>query len=75
MSKISIAQPVDFGSAIKKAQEGSYIRVSDIAKKMGVAPQQVSRWQKAKDIKLSRAVQIAQVFEMTLPEFLDAYHE
>jgi transcriptional regulator with XRE-family HTH domain len=62
MSKITMSQKVDFGKAIRAAQASSHTRISDIAKEIGVAPQQVSRWQKSEDIKLSRAVQIAAVF-------------
>jgi transcriptional regulator with XRE-family HTH domain len=75
MSKTTISQNVDFGKAIRAAQASSHTRISDIAKEIGVAPQQVSRWQKSEDIKLSRAVQIAGVFGMTLADFLDVYHE
>jgi transcriptional regulator with XRE-family HTH domain len=75
MSKTTISQNVDFGKAIRAAQASSHTRISDIAKEIGVAPQQVSRWQKSEDIKLSRAVQIAGVFGMTLADFLDVYHD
>jgi len=75
MSKTMISQSVDFGKAIRAAQASSHTRISDIAKEIGVAPQQVSRWQKSEDIKLSRAVQIAGVFGMTLADFLDVYHD
>jgi transcriptional regulator with XRE-family HTH domain len=75
MSQTTISQNVDFGKAIRAAQASSHTRISDIAKEIGVAPQQVSRWQKSEDIKLSRAVQIAGVFGMTLADFLDVYHD
>ena len=75
MSTNTISQKVDFGKAIRAAQAGSHTRISDIAKEIGVAPQQVSRWQKSEDIKLSRAVEIAAVFGMSLADFLDCYHD
>jgi transcriptional regulator with XRE-family HTH domain len=75
MSNSNIPQSVDFGKALRKAQANSHTRITDIAREIGVAPGQVSRWQKAEDIKLSRAVQIAAVFGMNLPDFLDLYHD
>ena len=75
MSSSTISQNVNFGKALRNAQANSYMRISDIARQMKVAPQQVSRWQKNDDIKLSRAIQIAAIFGMTLAEFIDAYNE
>ena len=75
MSKNTMSQKVDFGKAIRAAQAGSHTRISDIAKEIGVAPQQVSRWQKSEDIKLSRAVEIAAVFNLSLVDFLALYHD
>ena len=75
MRKYTMSQKVDFGKAIRAAQASSHTRISDIAKEIGVAPQQVSRWQKSEDIKLSRAVEIAAVFDLSLADFLDLYHE
>ena len=75
MSDTTMSQKVDFGKAIRAAQASSHTRISDIAKEIGVAPQQVSRWQKSEDIKLSRAVEIAAVFKMSLADFLDLYHD
>ena len=65
----------DFGKALKRAQEDRHIRTIDIARSIKVAPNQVARWQKMKDIKLSKAVEIAAVFRMTLEEFMAEYHE
>ena len=75
MSTNTISQNVNFGKALKNAQSNTYMRISDIARAMKVAPQQVYRWQNSKDIKLSRAIQIAGVFGMSLSDFLDSYNE
>lgn len=75
MRKYTMSQKIDFGKAIRAAQANSHTRISDIAKEIGVAPQQVSRWQKSKDIKLSRAVEIAAVFDLSLADFLVLYHD
>ena len=75
MSNITISQNVDFGKALKRAQEDRHIRTIDIARSIKVAPNQVARWQKMKDIKLSKAVEIAAVFRMTLEEFMAEYHD
>jgi len=75
MSTTNMSEKIDFGKAIRKAQSSSHTRLSDIAREVGVAPQQVSRWQKSEDIKLSKAVQIANVFGLSLADFLDLYHE
>ena len=75
MSQNTMSQKVDFGKAIRAAQASSHTRISDIAKEIGVAPQQVSRWQKSQDIKLSRAVEIAAVFNLSLVDFLVLYHD
>jgi transcriptional regulator with XRE-family HTH domain len=75
MNNITISQNVDFGKALRRAQKDRHVRVVDIARAIGVAPNQVARWQKMEDIKLSKAIKIAAVFKMTLEEFMGEYHE
>ena len=75
MSTNTISQNVDFGKALRRAQEDRHIRTIDIARSIKVAPNQVARWQKMEDIKLSKAISIAAVFKMTLEEFMREYHE
>lgn len=70
-----VTQHVHFGKALSNALEDSHTRISDVAREIGVGPQQISRWKNSSDIKLSRAVEIASVFGMSLSAFLDAYHE
>lgn len=64
---------LDFGKAVRNAQKCTYIRQADIARELGVRPQTVARWVKAKDIKLSVAIRIASVFNERLSDFLAKY--
>ena len=41
-----------------------------MAKEMGVTPMTIHRWKKAKDMKLSRMIDVCEYFGLTFEEFL-----
>ena len=59
------------GLSVRYAQAKNRVSNRDLAKHMGVAPIQVTRWRAASDMRLSRLESLATFFGMTISEFLD----
>ena len=58
------------GNRIRQEQRARDISCVHLADKLGVVPQQLSRWRNAEDLKLSVVIKIANVFGMTVDEFI-----
>ena len=58
------------GNCIRNAQVRSGISSKDMCDHCGVVRQQLHRWHKAEDMRLSKVYMFAEYFDMTLPEFL-----
>lgn len=62
-----------FGRTFRLHQLNKNIPTHDIAAKLGVTPQQVYRWYKAPDVKLSLLITIAEVIDVDPQElFIEA---
>ena len=59
------------GSIIKKLQQDNGVSCVALSESLGVAPQQLSRWRNAKDLKLSIVIKVADVFGLGLNEFIN----
>tara|TARA_R100000734_G_scaffold18706_1_gene16219 strand:+ start:266 stop:550 length:285 start_codon:yes stop_codon:yes gene_type:complete len=59
------------GLSVRYAQAKNRVSNRELAKHMGVAPIQVTRWRAAIDMRLSRLESLATFFGMTISEFLD----
>lgn len=64
---------IDFGQCVRNAQDQTFVRQADIARELGVRPQSVARWIRAKDVKLSIAIKIAAVWRMDVGAFIAKY--
>lgn len=58
------------GRSLRKAQADKRVTNKMLADKIGVHSVQVSRWRSSEDLKLSRVVELANHFEMSLDEFV-----
>jgi hypothetical protein len=59
------------GLSVRYAQAKNRVSNRALAKHMGVAAIQVTRWRAATDMRLSRLESLATFFGMTITEFLD----
>jgi len=66
---------IDFGQCVRNAQDRTFVRQADIARELGVRPQSVARWIRAKDVKLSIAIKIAAVWKMDIGAFIHKYSD
>lgn len=64
---------IDFGQCVRNAQNQTFVRQADIARELGVRPQSVARWIRAKDVKLSIAIKISAVWKMDVGAFIAKY--
>ena len=61
-----------FGHTLKMYQVWKGVNAPDLAKRMGVASQQIYRWHKCEDAKLSVILRVCEELDIDLWEFLDA---
>ena len=61
---------MNVGDLISDAQARKGLNNIDLAKKMGLAPQQISRWRKQDDLRLKTVLSICKALEMDLQDFL-----
>ena len=57
--------------SIKFFQEEKNITSTELAKALGTIPQQMNRYRSQEDIKLSTALKLCDIFEITIQEFID----
>jgi len=57
------------GICVIQAQKVKGIKSADLARAVGVKPQQIIRWRSQKNIKLHTMEILCSVFDMTLDEF------
>lgn len=62
---------MDAGKAIRHFQSKSGMSCIEVSAKLGVTPQQFSRWRKSTDIKLSLMLSLCEVFDISPAEFVD----
>lgn len=58
------------GKTIRRLQNEKGVNCSELARGMGVLPQQVSRWRQSEDLKFSIVSRLAKFFKVSLDEFL-----
>lgn len=58
------------GNRIRQEQRARDISCVQLADALDVLPQQLSRWRNAEDLKISIVIKIANVFGMTVDEFI-----
>lgn len=61
---------MNIGLTIKQLQEDNGVSCVALAESLGVAPQQLSRWRNAEDLKLSTVIKVADVFGLGIDEFI-----
>ncbi len=61
---------INIGRCIRIAQVKKDMTGADLANRMNVSRQQISRWRKADDMKFSRVEEFAAAFQMPVIEFL-----
>lgn len=61
---------MDAGKAIRHFQAVSGMSCIEVADKLGVTPQQFSRWRKSADIKLSLMLSLCDVFDVSPNQFI-----
>jgi len=62
---------IDFGKAMRTAQEQQGVSSIDLARRFGVHKQQVSRWRYQQDANLSLISKVAQALDMDEITFLE----
>lgn len=60
------------GKAIKTLQDRYNYTGTELAEMLEIAPQQLSRWRQSDDIKLSVIINICDVLDIEVSEFIDA---
>jgi len=58
------------GKAIKKFQTEQSISCNELSAMLGVVPQQLSRWRKSQDLKLSIVLSFCEIFKIKIDEFI-----
>lgn len=61
---------MNIGKRIRQEQSARDISCVQLADALDVLPQQLSRWRNAEDLKLSVVIKLANVFGMTVDEFI-----
>lgn len=61
---------IDFGKAMRAAQEEQGVSSIELARRFGVHKQQVSRWRYQQDANLSLIEKICEALDMDILEFL-----
>jgi DNA-binding Xre family transcriptional regulator len=59
------------GKQIRSVQADNSMKCMDLAERLGVAPQQLSRWRRAEDLKLSIVKQVADVFGLSVDDLIN----
>lgn len=62
---------IDFGKAMRKAQEQQGVSSIELARRFGVHKQQVSRWRYQQDANLSLISKIAEALDLDEISFLE----
>lgn len=60
------------GKTIMRFQKEKGISGGDLSNQLGIAPQQLSRWRKSEDLKLSTIIRLCEVMGVDLDEFINA---
>lgn len=63
-----------FGRCLKIAQTIRDVKNVELAKELGVKPQQINRLRKTEDINMHRVEWFADYFGMSVPEFMGLDH-
>lgn len=66
-----MATYIDAGLCLRNAQDDIGITSAHVAKTLGVKPQQVARWRVNPNMKLHTLLALAELFGLTVTEFLD----
>lgn len=66
---------MDFGKALREAQNLKGVRSAKLAEQLGVSRQQVHKWRTKKDARLSLAVRFAKELDIEVMEFLRLANE
>jgi len=66
-----MSNQINVGKCLRIAQEKTGVRNSQLADKMGVAVQQVSRWRNRDDMTVQKVSELASCLDMTVGEFLE----
>lgn len=66
---------MDFGKALREAQNLKGVRSAQLAEQLGVSRQQVHKWRTKKDARLSLAVRFAKELDIDVMEFLRLANE
>ena len=66
---------MDFGKALRKAQDLKFVRSAQLAEQLGVSRQQVHKWRTKKDARLSLAVRLAKELDIHVMDFLELANE
>ena len=61
---------MDFGYKIRELQRINNVPCHELSKRLGVLPQQLSRWRQAEDLKFSTIKKLSEIFGMSVNEFI-----
>jgi transcriptional regulator with XRE-family HTH domain len=61
---------MDIGQKIRMAQDARGISCVDLARKLDVLPQQLSRWRHSKDLKLGTVIGISSALGLSVDELI-----
>lgn len=61
---------MDFGYKIRELQRINNVPCHELSKRLGVLPQQLSRWRQAEDLKFSTIKKLSEIFGMSVYEFI-----
>lgn len=59
------------GRGLRQIQAELRVTNRKLAEQLGVTPVQVARWRSRRDMKLSRVVELANFFEISIDDFLN----
>lgn len=63
---------MDAGQAIKRFQDELGLTGNELSDRLGIVPQQLSRWRQSRDMKLSTIVKLCDALEIEVSDFIDA---
>ena len=61
---------MDFGYKIRELQKINDVPCNELSRRLGVLPQQLSRWRRADDLKFSTIKKLSEIFGMSVYEFI-----
>ena len=70
LSNTADALEHNVGKGLRQIQAEFRITNRELAVELGVTPVQVARWRSRTDMKLSRVVELAKIFEISIDDFL-----